>query len=63
MKVALDVDGLDRNPHNIAPDAWYYETKGGLEIIHKGRLVCIIRWRSLGTSLKRYLANRLRRKP
>ncbi len=58
MRALLDKKGFDRRPHNIAPDAWYYEERHGLEIHWvtlngNSRLVCIIPWRSLKEALNR----------
>jgi len=52
-KVNLGYDGLDLNPHNVAPDCWYYEEPDGLHIYRDGKLVGIIKWRSLRASIKR----------
>ena len=58
MSLTLDQDGPDLNPRNIAPDCWYYETVAGLEVYYEGRLVCILKWRSIEASLKRKKAGR-----
>lgn len=55
MGALLDDKGFDRRPHNIAPDAWYYETPGGLDVIYDGRVACCIPWRSIAASYRRYL--------
>lgn len=47
-------DGLDRRPHDIGENAWYYEEPDGLHVIHQGHgSIGIIKWRSLEASLKR----------
>lgn len=58
MKVLPDKDGLDRNPHDLAPNAWYYEDKKGLIIYYNGILICVIPRRKLEASLKRINAAR-----
>jgi len=62
MKVLLDKDGLDRRPHNLAPDAWYYEERNGLSIYYNGKLICVIPRRKLEASLKRINAARKKSK-
>ena len=52
-KVLLGEDGLDRRPHNVAPDCWYYEKSDGLHVYWDGKLVGIIKWRSLRASVAR----------
>jgi hypothetical protein len=58
MKALIGKDGLDRRPHNVATDVWYYEMRGGLEIHWNppkdgSYLVCIIPWKSVRASLRR----------
>jgi len=67
MKPLLDSNGLNRRPHTVAPDCWYYEEKDGLHIYFHppGRsptLVGIIKWRSLKASLKRKMVGSLKEK-
>jgi len=52
-KVLLGEDGLDCRPHDVAPDCWYYEESDGLHVYWNGKLVCIIKWRSLCASVAR----------
>lgn len=52
-KPLLDDNGLDRRPHNITPDFWFYEELDGLHILYKGASVGVIPWRSLRASLNR----------
>lgn len=61
MKAKLGADGLDVNPHQIAPDCWYYEEPGGIKIYYNGSLICIIPWRSIRASTERYTAERVRK--
>lgn len=64
-KALLDQNGLDRNPHNMAPDAWYYEEPGGLNVFFTTRnfngLVGRISWRQLRAALKRYDAGKAKK--
>lgn len=53
MKALLDKDGLDRRPHTVAPDCWYYEFKAGLKIYYQSELVGILPWRSIVASVRR----------
>ncbi len=56
MKTLLDKDGLDRRPHRITNEFWYYEMSNGLwcysDSIRK-KLLGVIPWRSIRASLKR----------
>lgn len=58
MSILPDKDGLDRKPHHLAPDAWYYEDKKGLSVYYNGSLICVIPRRKLEASLKRINAAR-----
>jgi len=43
-----------RRPHNLAPDAWYYECEKGIEVYYERiGLVCIIPWRKVKAALSR----------
>ncbi len=54
MKALLDSNGFDRRPHNLAPDAWYYEGRAGLDVYYRQQLVASIPWRSILASVRRY---------
>ena len=54
MKAKIGYDGLDRCPHNINANAWYYEGTGGIRIYVQSVNVGTVRWESLRASLKRH---------
>lgn len=58
MSILRDKDGLDRKPHDLAPDAWYYEERNGISVYFNGKLICVIPRRKLEASLKRINAAR-----
>lgn len=58
QKVSLGFDGLNLNPIEVAPDVWYYEELGGIHVYFQPaskspRLICVIPWRKLKSSLAR----------
>jgi hypothetical protein len=52
-KISLGNDGLNLNPIDVEPGAWYYEEKNGLIIYHNGKFIFVIPWRKLIASVKR----------
>lgn len=58
MKALLGEDGLDRRPHNLSINCWYYEKATGLMIYiqtpERTEKVGTIRWRSIAASLRRH---------
>jgi len=58
----LDKDNLDRKPHNITDDVWYYEDKKGIDLYVYGKSY-MIPVRQLRSYLRRLDARKRRTAP
>lgn len=57
-KALIGRDGLDRRPHDLAENAWYYESPGGIEVHCDPRVIQHIVLKIPLRSIRAYLRRR-----